>query len=530
MRQFLLVSSFILIAHISSYSQSIFQKAYQGINTTAYGAQQTSDGGYIIAGFTEVTATDYDYLLIKTDANGDTSWTRTYGGIGDEEPAAVQQTADGGYIIVGSDSSSGLGNYNVYVVKTNSTGDTLWTKSYGGTGNEFAQAVQQTLDGGYIMAGYTGSFGSSDDIYLLKTDANGVLLWSKTYGGSYGDYAYAVKQTGDGGYVITGATNSYGLSTNGAYSDVYLLKTDASGGLSWSKTYGRSGNDWAYGLAITYDKGYAITGLTSKDSVATEDDVYLLRTDINGDTLFTRSFGGTNYDQGNAIIQTNDSGIAICASTYSFGKGASDFYLIKTDKSGTLLFNQTYGGYSNDWPYTISQTTDGGFDISGYTNNFNVNNTSIFLLKTDASGNSSNCHQTNPTPTIVSGVAVIKNITTTTGTPSTLTALTTKTSIKSGVTLLDVSCNATGIKQATNNQAQFTVYPNPGNGNIFVRTATTLNSHTQLTVYNQLGQLVLSKQLTNELTNLNLDVTPGMYQVRILSGNELIYQTKIIKE
>ena len=170
MNKKLFTSLFILTINISIYSQSMFQKIYQGNSTTAYGAQQTTDGGYIIAGYAEITATDYDYLVIKTNANGDTLWTRTYGGIGDEEPAAIQQTTDGGYIIVGSDNSSGIGNYNVYVVKINSIGDTLWTKSFGGGNNEFAQAVQQTMDGGYIIAGYTNSFSSSNDVYLLKTD------------------------------------------------------------------------------------------------------------------------------------------------------------------------------------------------------------------------------------------------------------------------------------------------------------------------------------------------------------------------
>ena len=535
MNKKLFTSLFILTINISIYSQSMFQKIYQGNSTTAYGAQQTTDGGYIIAGYAEITATDYDYLVIKTNANGDTLWTRTYGGIGDEEPAAIQQTTDGGYIIVGSDNSSGIGNYNVYVVKINSIGDTLWTKSFGGGNNEFAQAVQQTMDGGYIIAGYTNSFSSSNDVYLLKTDVNGALLWSKTYGGTYDDYAYAVEQTIDNGYIIAGATNSFnssGLSTNGKYSDVYLLKTDVNGNLTWNKTYGRSGNDWAYGLTTTYDKGYAITGLTCKDSLATEDDIYLLRTDVNGDTLFTESFGGPSYEQGTAIVQTSDSGLAICGSTYSFGNGASDFYLIKTNKKGNVIFNQTYG-YSggNDGPYSISQTMDNGFDISGYTDNAGTGNDNFYLVKTDLNGNSANCHQTNPIPVITEGVAIINTPTVTANVPITSMAGNTNTHLgNSGISLIDASCNTTEIKQVgNNNKYQFVVYPNPGNGNIYIKT-NNLNNNTQLIIYNQLGQIVLDQQLTNELTSINLDVNSGVYQIRILNNKEVIYQTKIIKE
>jgi hypothetical protein len=533
----LFVSLSILAISFNGYSQSVFQKIYQGSNSSAFGTQQTSDGGYIVVGYTQISATDFDFLVIKTNAGGDTTWTHTYGGIGDEEAAAVQQTTDGGYVIVGTDSSSGLGGYNVYVVKINSTGDTSWTKSFGGSANEFPQAIQQTADGGYIITGYTNSFSQSNlynDIYLLKTDVSGNLVWSKTYGGIYNDYAYSVKQTADGGYIMAGYTNSFGLSTNGAHNDAYLLKTDANGILAWSRTYGRSGEDGAYGLAITYDKGYVITGFTSTDSLATTDDIYLLRTDINGDTLFTKSFGGGNYDQGTAIIQTRDSGIAICSSTYSFGSGSSDFYLIKTDKKGNFLFNQTYGGSNNDWPYTIWQSTDGGFDISGYTDNFGVNNANFFMIKTDSGGNISGsvgCDQTIPTPIIQSGVAIVKTYTNTTvTTPATNVASKTNTKIKTGgISVMDACLNVTGIKQTATNKYQFAVYPNPGNGNISVKT-NNLSNNTQLTIYNQLGQLILTRQLTSELTNLSLDVNAGVYQIRILNDNELIYQTKIIKE
>src|ERR1035437_10149248 len=145
--------AFLLIFVISSsgYTQVMSQRAYQRNTSTAYGGQQTSDGGYIMSGLATVTSTDYDYLVVKTNSVGDTLWTKTYGGIGDEECYAMQQTSDLGYIFAGIDSSSGLGNYNVYLVKTNASGDTLWTKSYGGNNNDFAQAVQQTNDGGYIV-------------------------------------------------------------------------------------------------------------------------------------------------------------------------------------------------------------------------------------------------------------------------------------------------------------------------------------------------------------------------------------------
>jgi type IX secretion system substrate protein len=515
---------------VSGYSQTVFQQVYGRNTAQGFAGQQTSDGGYIMSGLTTVTTTNYDYLVVKIDANGDTLWTKTYGGIGDDESYAMQQTTDGGYIFAGIDSSSGLGNYNVYLVKTDANGDTLWTKSYGGSSDDFGQAVQQTADGGYIVAGYTGSFGAgNNDVYLLKTDANGNLIWSKTYGGAQGDYAFAVKQTAEGGYIVAGITSSFGVTTNGTYNDIYLLKTNSTGTLTWSKTYGKDGDDWGFGVIQTNDGGYAITGHTQTDSLDNYSELCLIKTDLNGDTLFTKSFGGPNFNKGLAILQTSDSGFAIGGSTYSFGNGASDFYLLKTNKTGSMLFNSTFGGGGDDIPYAIGQTSDNGFVLSGYTQSYAVDSNSFYMVKTDASGNSYNCNQTNPTPSVINGVAIIGTPATVVGSPATITANSTHTKIKSGVTILN-TCPTAGIKQVVeNNKYQFMIYPNPSNGNITLKTDNLIDN-TQLTIYNQLGQVVLKKQLTNELTIINLDINSGVYQVRILSGNELIYQTKIIKE
>lgn len=531
MKKHLFIFLSIITISVSGYGQTMFQRVYQrnADSSMSYGGQQTTDGGYVLAGLYSIAATNVDFLAVKTNSLGDTLWSKTYGGIGDEECYAMQQTADGGYIFVGIDSSSGLSNYNIYAVKTNSIGDTLWTKSYGGNNYDFGQAVQQTADGGYIIAGYTGSFGPGDpDVYLLKIDAMGNLTWSKTYGGIQGDKAWAVKQTADGGYIVAGITSSFGVTTDGSYNDVFLIKTNAIGAVTWVKTYGKDGDDWGYGVTQTYDGGYAVTGLASQSSSDPGSEVYLIKTDAIGDTLFTKSFGGGNYDQGLAIVQTSDSGLAIGGSTYSFGKGAGDMYLIKTNKSGSLLFNSTFGGGANDFTYAINQTADSGFALIAYTNSYGVDSSSFYLVKTDKTGNSSNCNQTNPTPTIYNGVVTINTPTITVNTPATITAHNTHTSIKNGISVMN-PCPTAGIKQTLTNKYQFLVYPNPSNGSVTIKTDNLINN-TQMIIYNQLGQIILKKDISNELTNINLVVNPGVYQVLILSGSELVYQTKIIKE
>lgn len=526
----------LVVLNVSGFSQTMFQQVYQRDSSMIFGGQQTMDGGYIMGGLSSVTPTDVNFMAVKTNSIGDTIWTKTYGGNGDEESYAMQQTADGGYIFVGIDSSSGLGNYNVYAVKTDANGDTLWTKSYGGSDYDFGQAVQQTADGGYIIAGYTGSFGAGGpDVYLLKITSNGTLTWSKTYGGIYGDKAWAVKQAADGGYIVAGITSSFGVTPYGNINDVFLIKTDASGNITWNKTYGRGGDDWGYGVVQTYDGGYAVTGFASHDSLDTGSEVYLFKTDSNGDTLFTKSFGGitggTNYNQGFAIIQTNDSGLAVGGSSYSFGYGASDLYLLKTDKNGNFIFNSTFGAHSNDFAYAIGQAADSGFVLGGYTNNYGVDSSSFYLVKTDKNGNSSNCNQTSPTPIILSGgLAIINTPTVVVTNPATMVTNNTHTQIKSGLSVMSISCPTTSIKKSVSEKNYlYTVYPNPNNGNFIFKTNTPIDN-VQLSIYNQLGQVVLKQQLTDELTNINLPANSGVYQVRIVSGNELIYQTKIIKE
>jgi hypothetical protein len=198
--------------------------------------------------------------LVKVDSTGTKQWDKTYGGTANDWGFSVIQTSDGGYAIAGNTNSFGAGNFDFRLVKTDSAGMTQWSRTYGGVSYECSRSVVQTSDGGYTLAGCTQSYGAGYyDFWLVKTDSTGNKQWNKTYGGTYYEEAYSVVQTSDGGYAITGYTQSYGA---GSY-DLWLVKTDSSGNMQWNKTYGGSGYEYGQSVVETSSGEYAIAGYTS---------------------------------------------------------------------------------------------------------------------------------------------------------------------------------------------------------------------------------------------------------------------------
>ena len=241
--------------------------------------------------------------------------------------------------------------------------DTLWTKTFGGSDDDYGYSVQQTGDGGYILVGFTCSYGAGGlEVYLIKTDAGGNQLWTRTFGGSYHDNGNSVQQTDDGGYIIAGGTESYGAGNF----DVYLIKTDATGDTIWTKTFGGSDDDYGYTVQQTSDGGYIIAGYTNSYGAGGYD-VYLIKTDSSGIEQWSRTFGGSDYDYGFSVQQTGDSGYIITGETSSYGAGGLDVYLIKTDAGGNQQWSQTFGGSSDDGSWSVQQTGDGGYIIAGLT-------------------------------------------------------------------------------------------------------------------------------------------------------------------
>ncbi len=351
-------------------------------NDMAWSMVQTSDGGYVLAGYFDWGAGDTDFWLVKTDSAGNQLWAEAYGDFGAEDCRSVVQTADGGYALAGYTDSFGAGGYDFWLVKTGELGNDLWDQTYGGANNDIANSVVQTGDGGYALAGSTTSFGvgtpTYNNFWLVKTDSAGNHQWNKTYGGPGTDAAYFVVQTSDGGYALAGDTESYGAG----YYDFWLVKTDSAGNPQWNRTYGGANHDNARSVVQTLDGGYAIAGYTWSFGAGGRD-FWLVKTDASGTMLWNKTYGGTNEDCAWSVVQTLDGGYAIVGYTASFGAGGADFWLVKTDSAGNQQWNKIYGGPNYDAAYSVVQTADGGYVLAGYTDSFGAGGSDFWLVKTD---------------------------------------------------------------------------------------------------------------------------------------------------
>jgi hypothetical protein len=272
---------------------------------------------------------------MKTDVNGDSLWTKTYGGTSVDFGLFVQQTSDGGFIITGATESYGNGGRDVYLIKTDMNGDSLWTKTFGGTAFDIGNCVQQTTDGGYIIVGGTNSFGNGNrDAYLIKTDGNGLEQWNQTFGGIEFDVGTNVKQTTVGDYIFTGRTASFGAGNK----DVYLVKTDASGVEQWHQTFGGSAFDLGTCVDQTTDGGYIICGGTDSYGAGARD-VYLIKTDGNGLEQWNETFGGSSFEMASSMQLNFDGSYIIIGGTESYGAGDRDVFLIKKQGNNTSIIN-----------------------------------------------------------------------------------------------------------------------------------------------------------------------------------------------
>ncbi|MCG8400916.1 MAG: copper amine oxidase N-terminal domain-containing protein [Firmicutes bacterium] len=334
-----------------------------------FSALQTPDGGYIVVGETYSSsarrhgAGGYDAYLVKLDAAGQKRGKHTYGGSKNDSGAFVARTTDGGLIITGTTQSySEDRDKQVFLVKTNDRGEKQWRRALGGAGEDTGACVDQTADGGYIVVGETNSFGAGDyDVYLIKTDASGKVEWEKTFGGKEDDHGTWVRQTGDKGYILAGKTASFGVR---GY-DAYLVKIGPNGDTRWETTVGGEGWDIPEVVEQTSDGGYIVVGKTSSFQSGNFD-IHLIKIDSSGNIQWENAIGGKGWDIGKTVRQTVDGGYVVAGFSNSSDAGEFEFYLAGTDAGGKKLWEKTLEEGEYDERFSVRCTEDGGYIIAGW--------------------------------------------------------------------------------------------------------------------------------------------------------------------
>lgn len=331
---------------------------------------EAADGGVFVGGYSQ-NAGDTDALLVRADAGGDTLWTRTYGGPGWEDCRALVVLPDGGVAMAGQTKSSGAGESDVYVVRANAGGAVEWEKTWGGAAHDDGQWIETLPDGGFAIAGETKSSGAGgSDFLLVRTDSTGATLWEATYGGAGDEDCQWGHATADGGFVLTGSTTSYGAGGV----DAYLVKTDAGGLTEWEATYGGADRDLTFSVREVSGGGFVVAGQT-RSAVAGDDQFWVFRTDAWGAMLWESTVGGTQADAASSVLPEPGGGF-FAAGVATTGADGLESYLVAMDASGdttgTLAFHSAPGWNTWDIAFGLGAASDGGYWVTGQTGLFPV--------------------------------------------------------------------------------------------------------------------------------------------------------------
>ncbi|MGX7667602.1 T9SS type A sorting domain-containing protein [Flavobacterium pedocola] len=404
----------ILLFSVNTFSQAPalqWQKSLGGTNgDILQSIKKTSDGGFIVSGYTtsvngDVTTNhgDFDYWVAKVTDTGTIIWQKSFGGSGMDLAKSAIQTTDGGFIVSGNsmsnngDATNNKGGMDYWILKLDTNGTLLWEKSLGGSFNDYAGEIQETNDGGLILTGYssstngdvTGNHGDYD-YWVVKLNAAGGIVWQKPLGGSLLDQAFSIKQTTDGGYIVAGAKRSSNgdATLNYGSDDCWIVKLDASGNLIWQKSFGGTGQEFAYSIIQATDGGYVFAGFSTQaggDVTVNHGgrDCWIVKLDSSGTLVWQHSLGGSADEIATEIIPTQDGNYLVSAySTSSNGdlshnNGLNDFWVLKISTSGTVIWQKNLGGSGSDQAYAIEQAADGGIVVAGSSSSNNG----------DASGN-----------------------------------------------------------------------------------------------------------------------------------------------
>ncbi len=356
--------------------QEKWNKTYGGVAAEeGWMVQHTNDGGFILIGYTvSFGSGSSDIWLIKTDAEGNQQWSKTYGGRGSDSSRAVQQTSDGGYIIGATTQSFGSGGDDIWVIKTDASGNIVWQKTFGGVNQDHCNAILQLPSGDYVLIG-DWDLGGTSDLYVMKLDSEGNELWTRVYSDDHFGFGHSLQMTSDGGFILLGGIDLYGDS------DMWLIKTDADGIMIWEKTFGGRTPEVATSVIQTMDNGFLLGGWILPSDL--EKSILVIKTDDEGITLWEKKIDAGHskepYVNTLGLDETNDGGCIIAGEKIvSNDKNA---WLIKTDWEGTILWDMAIGGSSDEYSCGVEQIDDENVIVVGATKSYSAGGYDMWLIK-----------------------------------------------------------------------------------------------------------------------------------------------------
>jgi hypothetical protein len=378
LRAKLLVAVICMIS-FSYQAQTTFQKVYPtSYDKTARDIMPTPDGGYLMVGYTNNNnMNDCDMYVMKADAQGNLLWDREFGGSRPDYAYNIIETGDGNYFVIGYSASFGSGDLDVYLVKMDPSGNKIWEKTYIGFGNEEGREIVPAGDGNFVIVGSTNSNLSSQDVFLMKIDPTGSVMWIKYYGGSGSETGDSVKRCPDGGFIVGGETYSYGQG-----GDAFLIRTNSNGDTLWTKHFGGAQSEEIVSVISNNDGSY--TYAVRDSSNGRDVDVRIMKSDASGNVVWNKLYSGPDKDTPHRINPVNDGGYIVGAISRSFGWINPDMWVLRLNSGGDTLWSKHFGDTEHEHCYSAKQSADGGFLACGHSRSYGPSQKVMFVKMSDA--------------------------------------------------------------------------------------------------------------------------------------------------
>jgi len=343
---------------------------------------ETPDGGLLVLGNTfSYGSGNSDIFAARLNSDGSVAWFKTYGGSGTDEAYSIVGTSDGSFVIAGYTNSFGASGVDVLTIKIGGDGNVIWSNYFRLPQDDYAVSIQEYTDGGFVLAGYSNFVPERNfDALLIKIHAGGNFEWGRVYGGVWNDFGSAVKVSGDGSLLLLG----YGYSDE-ANGDINLMRIYGDGVLQWSKHYGGSGFDRAYDMQFTSDNGIIVSGHTKSFGLGSGD-AYFFKTDANGFVYWSKTLGGADVDSAVSVRQTSDGGYIAAGTTSSFGTGTGDLFLIRLFGDGVFNWSSVIGGSFSDGCSYVIQKSSGDFALAGWTQSLGSGGDDAYVLTLRSNG------------------------------------------------------------------------------------------------------------------------------------------------